>query len=430
MSYPPIPPGRVGLALPTTPTRAITIPSIAAWLGGLFCLYMFAQGWEGPLTNYAITAGDSALLRNAFLPVYGVVAAMMVAQAPDIPKMLLREPLVLALLGLAAASTFWSVDPSATVRRVLALGFTTLAAVLIAGRWSWRSLAEMIGACFAINGVLSLVIAVLKPDWGRMTELFPGAWRGVWLEKNALGGLMSMGALAQVAAALYVPRRRLLWIAMAALSMLLVLMSQSKTSLVSLILGFGVIFACWLAHKGPAMAVALLWAAVTVIGGAGAVLALAPHLLLDSLGKDATLTGRTVLWAAAWRQYLLHPTLGYGYGVLWDYQSQWSPGAWITHDAKFKAGHAHNGWLETALGLGAVGEGLWIAYFVQVCWRSLKAFFLSTGAILALPYLVIFTVRTITESEVLRYHNVEWMLFVLLAAKMAYPVKAEDQPGG
>ena len=48
--------------------------------------------------------------------------------------------------------------------------------------------------------------------------------------------------------------------------MLLVLMSQSKTSLVSLILGFGVIFACWLAHKGPAWAVALLWAAVTVVG--------------------------------------------------------------------------------------------------------------------------------------------------------------------
>ena len=50
----------------------------------------------------------------------------------------------------------------------------------------------------------------------------------------------------------------------------------------------------------------------------------------------------------------------------------------------------------------------------------IEAFFVSPGAILALPYLVIFTVRTITESEVLRYHNLEWVLFVLLAARTRY----------
>ncbi|CAN5348814.1 O-antigen ligase [soil metagenome] len=427
MSYPPIQTRHPVLGVAVRAEPMVTVPVIAAWLGSLICLLMFSQGWEAPLTGYKPNAADSAILRNAFLPVYGVVIVMLAARAGDLPKLALREPLVLALLGLAALSTLWSVDPSATTRRVVALAFTTLAGMAIAQRWSWRALAELIGTSFAFWGVISFALGVAKPDWGRMSELFPGAWRGVWLEKNALGGLMSVAALIQVVAAIYVPRRRLLWLGFAALSLGLVLLSQSKTSLVSLVLGLGVIFACWIAQRGPAIAIALVWGSVTLVAVAAAVLVIAPDLLFNLLGKDATLTGRTVLWAAALHQLESHKWLGFGYGVVWDYKSDWSPGAWISHDAHFKAGHAHNGWLETALSLGIVGLSVWVLYFLQVCGRAVKMFFTSPGALLALPFLVVYTIRTITESEVLQYHNIEWTLFVLLATKMA-STRQEDFP--
>jgi hypothetical protein len=38
-----------------------------------------------------------------------------------------------------------------------------------------------------------------------MTELFPGAWRGLWREKNGLGGNMAFGFCILSAAALLNP---------------------------------------------------------------------------------------------------------------------------------------------------------------------------------------------------------------------------------
>ena len=39
------------------------------------------------------------------------------------------------------------------------------------------------------------------------------------------------------------------------------------------------------------------------------------------LGKDATLTGRTKIWDAIWRQIQERPWTGYGYSAVWDDKS-------------------------------------------------------------------------------------------------------------
>lgn len=393
----------------------------AAWFGGLFCLFMFGQGWAAPLTGYKISDADSALLRDAFLPAYLVILGLIALRPWDLTRTLGREALLVALLAVVFASTLWSIDPAATLRRAVALAFTTLAGWVIASRWSWAALAELIGACFAIDGVLSLILGALVPDMGRMSELFPGAWRGLWLEKNGLAGMMSIGFMAQVAAAIYVPRRRWLWIAMALVSFGLVVLSQSKTGLVSMMFGLLIMGLCLFCRRGPVASILAIWAAVAGAIAVAAVLILAPDLLLGLLGKDATLTGRTVLWSAALRQLAHQPILGFGYGVLWDHTSTWYPGAWITHDAGFQAGHAHNGWLETALGMGLVGLSVWTLYFLQVAGRGLREIFRPSNGLLALPFLALFALRSMTEVSVLDYHDVEWTLFVLVAAKLAAP---------
>ena len=95
-----------------------------------------------------------------------------------------------------------------------------------------------------------------------MADIFPGSWRGVWEEKNAFGDNMAMGAAICAAAALLNPRRAGFWWGVALLSFLLVMMSTSKTSLVSVMLAAGALGLVWAVRRGPAAGVAATWAAV------------------------------------------------------------------------------------------------------------------------------------------------------------------------
>src|SRR5947209_1345893 len=83
-----------------------------------------------------------------------------------------------------------------------ALVMTTLGGVVIAARWRWSRLTEVIAAAHALLALASLIAALAFPAFGVMHQLFPGAWRGLWVEKNLLGGNMTIGVIACTAAAL------------------------------------------------------------------------------------------------------------------------------------------------------------------------------------------------------------------------------------
>ena len=77
------------------------------------------------------------------------------------------------------------------------------------------TIAEAMATGFAMIAVACLLFGLLMPQWGVMQENFPGAWRGVYLEKNAMGSMMTIAAISTLAAAIYVPKRRLIWLGFA-----------------------------------------------------------------------------------------------------------------------------------------------------------------------------------------------------------------------
>jgi O-antigen ligase len=109
----------------------------------------------------------------------------------------------------------------------------------------------------------------------------------------------------------------------------LVLMSTSKTSLVSLMLGVAAIGFVWIARRGPAIGAAATWTGITGVMLLGAFILFASDVFFAILGKDATLTGRTKIWAAVMREIEDRPWLGYGYQAVWGDKSGWgrSPGS-------------------------------------------------------------------------------------------------------
>lgn len=400
-----------------------------AFLGSVAIVLTFSQFWLMPLTGPKGDPEASSLIRALFFPAYGVAVVLAATRPLETLGAAIRGPLLWLLVGYTFVSMLWSVDPETTQRRAIALLFTTIGALAIAARWRWPTLIEVFAATFAVVTVASYALALLIPSYGKMTELFPGAWRGVFLEKNALGDHMTLGFIVFAAAAILNERRRWLWIAFAALAVGLVLFSTSKTSLVTLVIGAACLGFVWLGRRGPAMAVATVFAAVTGLLVLAVAVVFASDAFFALLGKDATLTGRTKIWGAVVRMVDQRPWTGFGYGAIWTNESGWAPLAWITKWATFRAHHAHNSWLETWLALGYPGLLLWTAYFVEVWGRTLWSVFTSKAAYFALPFLAVYTLSTLTESVAVIYNDLYWVILAATGIRLTLPNREEEGAG-
>ncbi|HTX51072.1 MAG TPA: O-antigen ligase [Caulobacteraceae bacterium] len=381
----------------------------------------YSQAWELPLTGGADETGDSALIRTLFLPAYGAGVVLLGFGATNAVRGLIRQPFLAALMAIACLSVFWSVAPDQTGRRIFALAFTTLGGVVLAARYSWARLAEVLATAFAILAAASLFVCLFIPSIGRMTEIFPGAWRGLWIEKNAFGDNMAMGASIAAAAALLNPRRAGVWWGVAALAFALVLGSTSKTALVSAMLGAGAFLLVGLVRRGPIGAVAATWTAAIVLALLVGAMLFASGAVFGLLGKDATLTGRTRIWAAVLRQIAERPWQGYGYGAIWSETDQWGPLARIVQQAGFRPLHSHNAWLEQWLAMGVLGLSAWVGFFTQTFAANVWALYRRRAAYLTLPFFVVFAMMTLTESVAVTYNDMRWVIFVALAVRLSLP---------
>ncbi len=396
---------------------------VAAWGLSVLMVLVYTQPWVmfAPDTDSMADATNSGPLRAMYFAMYAGALLVLALRPWAVVRGLIAQPFLIALLLVAAASLFWSVTPDQTVRRVVGVTLTTLSGVALGARWRWSTMTEILATGFAIIAVLSLLLGALLPSVGRMTELFPGAWRGVFSEKNGFGGLMAFAVLIFAGAALLKPRRAPLWWPMAALALGLLVLSTSKTSLVSLMLGIAAVGFVLLVRRGGAVAVIATYVTVVGLVALGAGVVLAPDTFLAILGKDATFTGRTRIWAAITRLIDERPWLGYGYGAVWTDTSGWGPLARIVKQAGFTPQHAHNSWLEQWLGLGLVGLWAWVLTYFTTLGRTLVAIFRHPGALVAFPFLVVFTVMSLTESIAFTYNDLRWVMFVALSVQLARP---------
>ena len=76
--------------------------------------------------------------------------------------------------------------------------------------------------------------------------------------------------------------------------------------------------ALWLLQRMPSVQSLALLLIGVAIGASGwyGIHVYAPWILAF-MGKDSTLTERTVIWAASWQAVLQHPIFGYGFAAFW-----------------------------------------------------------------------------------------------------------------
>lgn len=146
---------------------------------------------------------------------------------------------------------------------------------------------------------------------------------------------------------------------------------------------------------------------------AGVVLQVAVDLievLMSTMGRGMTLTGRTYLWESLLRCGT-DPFIGTGYDSFWLGKRA----AIIWEVFLWQPNQAHNGYLEIYLNLGVIGLFLLGAAIVSA-YRSIGRTFKSdyeTGR-LRIAVLLIVLFYNVTEAAFLRMHLI-WIMFLLVA---------------
>jgi len=333
-----------------------------------------------------------------------------------------RIPIILALSFLCLVSFVWSIDSAMTMRRGFALLMTTAIGIAFAATWSWRDLILLIATSFTILGLGSAIAAIIAPGFAVHSDIHVGAWKGLWWEKNTLGAMMAFGAAACFAAAAQFPRYKLIWWGIAAFHAGMVLMSTSKTALVALLIAVAGAMGIALVRRGIGFATLMLFLAGVLGSSIALIVTLAPLAALEALGRDATLTGRTDIWAVLFGQIAAAPWTGYGYGAYWT--QEYGPVFWVRQQTQWPVPTAHNGWLEIALAIGLPGVAMMALSYLLTLFRAITRLFRGRETYWALVFVVMLGVISFSESNLLQRNGLTWVLFVATAAKLAMPRRA------
>lgn len=361
---------------------------------------------------------DTTLYKLTFIAIYLVTCTLLAPRWNHALYTLTREPLVFVIVAMASASVLWSWTPDATINQSIGLIGSSLFGLYLATRYSLQQQLYLLGWTFGIIIVLSFLFAILLPQYGLMGGTHAGAWRGVFTHKNTLGAMMT--ASVTFFSILTFSVRRYHWLPSVGvlLSMVLLALSRSTSALVvTLVILVALSIVPVIRWRYPSRLLAIVFlafAAETLV-----ILFLTyAETLANLLGKDLTLTGRTVLWDAVWEMIQKNLWFGYGFDGFWH---AGGPSDYIWQATGWKMTHPHNGFLALWLELGLLGLALYFVSFLRSFYRSLILLQLRRDTADFLPFalLVLTIVVNISESALIDSNSIWWILYISLSLSVA-----------
>lgn len=320
----------------------------------------------------------------------------------------------LVIVAAVFASMTWSVRPNLTSQYLLPFLAATSFAVYVGARWSLPDLLDLLLATFVFIVAATLVNEGIESVTGRggIHQLEVNGW---FTSRNHLGRCMGL-ALLTAAAAAYVPGRRWAALGTAILSAGMLIAADSRAATLvtpACLLGF---FGMCLVQRSPRWAVPL--SAAAIAGGLLVAFGVARYaeVVFGWMGRDATLTKRTVLWGLLIDHWAQRPWLGYGYGAYW--RGGEGPSGEIARQLGYYPWHAHNGFLQLGLDLGILGILLFVPVLAYDLRRALRVG-LESGVRWQLwpaAYLGYFVLSNLAEAELVRHDSIYWVLYLVAVA--------------
>lgn len=355
--------------------------------------------------------------RSLWYITYVIVLALGVFRLPNIIQLATFNPILIICVLWCGLTYFWSYDPSLTMRRTIALTMTTFAGLAFAARYDWGEAVVRIAIAMLILCIVTYIATLANPARGIMQEIHAGAWRGPWVEKNQLGGIMSKGVAATLCAFAMQPKRGIIWIPAITLCLSLVLLSTSKTSLLVSLGCISLFIMIRVFRRFPFLRLPVLFFLFLSISSFWGFIKFFPDQAFGLIGKDATLTGRTDIWTLLIEAISKEPMLGYGYGVFW--MDPLGPSYHVRQALQWPVPTAHNGWFDAWLSGGFVVIALFSLLAIITLIAGIRR--LWSGGVEAywvILSLFFFFGFSMSESTILQQNDLSWFLFVVTASKL------------
>ncbi len=343
-----------------------------------------------------------------------LIAALMFGRVRLALRRLLRHRSILMWAVLAPVSALWSQVPDLSARRGLFLAMAFVFAWFIVDFYTPREQARILVAVGILVGVASLLMALALPEYGIASG---GEWKGVFGQKNRLG-LSIFYLFSSLPFRAYATNRKILRVALeAVLPLGLILMSQSKTSLILTAVLIGVrVLGPHIARRRRDQLPFLIFTGVIGLPLLAIAASAAQAFLLGLIGRDPTLTGRTEHWSLLLTFVARHPLLGYGYEGFWI-------GAGDSLDV-VRSLHAvmtgsDSAFVDTMLEFGLLGLVLLIAVFAGAVRDIIKLGRMASPPLLGYWYagvILATIVGSVTEILFLPYDGIVSFIFVLCCA--------------
>ena len=292
-----------------------------------------------------------------------------------------------------------------------------LLSLYLASRFDLEEHFKITAWALGLSMFLSLIVVFVRPDLGihPASSPWPGAWRGIFVHKNVFGAYSVLTAAIFFVLSIYAKNnQRMMWVLFSA-CIITIILSTSKTAL---ILSFVAVLLIMLFERFRWMGTrTILWLNVSTfaIGGISGVMFIFWGTILRALGKDPTLTGRTLIWTFLIEEKIPdHLWFGYGRNIFWSASQYWDG---IYEAAHHVPANAHNGFLDLVIDVGIVGFFFFVLAWIFTYVKALKLAYSNKEPAYLWPpiFLTLMILNNVMESILARQTNIFWVLFVTMA---------------
>jgi exopolysaccharide production protein ExoQ len=381
--------------------------------------YLPVSGTRGSSLGATVSSSDTVAGQAFQLGTWAIALVLMARHLKEIVRTCLEMKAMVLLSLMAPLSVVWSQDPSNSIRRGIFLFLGTLFAFYLVRRFSAIDLGQVLVLTGVYAGVLGVLVSVLLPQFGRDT-FNGGAWQGIFRSKNGCAQVMIFFTTAAVSLKFASQKMNRLRYCLFFLTAFLIVMSRAKTSwLLTPIYLFQAGVFSWLAKINRRDAMVIILSSSILIFVVAVSFPYVLPIILDVLGKDASLSGRIPLWQSTIVSAAKRPLLGYGYAAFWRGMQGESLIIFLT--IHFEIYQAQNGIIELWLELGAVGVLLMTGTFVSALRDALTC--LQRGPSPVANWyigLIVLTIAyNIDETFLLSVHSIPWLMYIVACAGLA-----------
>lgn len=413
-------------------------PSWALWVPLLFMLISASRPlalWFNPslATDLLADASDGSPADRNFY-IFLIISGLLILLKRHLNwSLIIKDNLWMFLLFLyCGISIAWSELPYASLKAWIKVMVIPIMALIMITEINYvESLRIVLKRTTYILIPLSIVLIKYFPAYGRSYSPWTGTpfYGGVTTYKNGLGVLCFIAGIFIVWDLIRLlsdkaanPEKTPILINIGLLCMILwlLIISDSATSLTVFIVGVCILIA---------LEIPSIKSNLNIVAFVLLFLGLLTFLsfnvfegLVNSLGRDTTLTGRTVIWEKVLSMGT-NPIIGCGYASFW----LGDRGEFLLDLSYQRLNQAHNGFIEVYLNIGLIGLVFLIMMIIKTYINSKNTLLTDFQyGKLQITYMTIFILTNITEAS-FTIKSVPWFMFVLISLKYLKSGNAVDQ---